>query len=58
MTFCSFYEDCTHGLKCSRALTPKIIRDAKNWGLGVCEYADRPDCFEQLLKIKGKYQTD
>ena len=54
MTFCGFYKQCEFGSKCHRALTPKIKNDANDFGLPICEYGEKPQCFEQLMKIKGK----
>jgi len=50
MTFCPYWKDCNKGNKCHRALTDKVIQDANKWwkgdGAPVCQYAEKPECFE------------
>lgn len=43
-TFCSFYKDCKK--ECDRALTEDVKKKAKDFGLGVCQYVDKPECWE------------
>ena len=50
ITFCSFYKECKDGDKCKKALTPKIVEDAKKWwgssGAPISLYINKPDCFK------------
>ena len=53
MTFCSFWEKCKKGEDCSRALTQKVEFDAKKFGLGICQFLEKPKCFkEEWVKMK------
>jgi len=45
MTFCSFWKECKDGEACWRALTEKIVKEAKKEGLPVCQFVYKPDCF-------------
>ncbi len=45
MTFCPYYCDCEKGSVCMRALTPSVEADAKTFGLDVCRFLERPECF-------------
>jgi hypothetical protein len=55
MTFCESYIQCQNGLKCERALTPKVKNMAKIWSLTlgvkdevpIAKYIGEPTCFEQ-----------
>ena len=51
-TFCTFYQECKNGSKCSRVLTDKVKEDAKRWwgneDYPICIYSDKPDCFVEL----------
>ena len=42
-TFCH-YADCAEK-NCGRRLTDKIKRDAKEFGLPICYYAEKPSCY-------------
>lgn len=47
-TYCSFYKTCKEGTTCNRALTPKVIDEAKAFGLLVAEWwPDKPDCWTE-----------
>ena len=46
MTFCSFYKECAE-TKCHRALTPEIKHAAERTGLGICQFAEKPECFKE-----------
>lgn len=48
MTFCPFWEDCMEGKTCMRALTQEIIKDAQRVGLPICQYLEKPDCWERI----------
>jgi len=43
MTFCDF-KDCQNK-DCNRRLTEQIKRDAKAFGLPICRYAIKPECY-------------
>lgn len=45
-TFCSFYTGCRHGADCSSALTEAVQKKADDAGLWICQYADKPNCWE------------
>ena len=51
-TWCSFYNECTHGKECRRALTDKVKEDAsKCWdgkGLPIMEFSSKPECFKNI----------
>jgi hypothetical protein len=44
-TFCPFVK-CSDK-SCHRVLTKKIIKDAKEFGLPICRYVDKPDCYKE-----------
>ena len=48
MTFCSFWDKCKHGNGCFRALTSDVIDRANKGNRNICQYADRPSCFEEV----------
>lgn len=50
MTFCHF-GDCTDFDKCKSALTLQVRRKAEQYGLHICQYANKPSCF------RGKKNT-
>lgn len=45
MTFCSFHEECDKGDNCFRALNEEVVDNAKNAGLLICQFMDKPECF-------------
>jgi hypothetical protein len=49
-TWCAFYKECKKGNKCTIALTPEVIKLAKEWWRNenppICTYVNKPDCFE------------
>jgi len=47
MTFCTHYKDCKKRKECGRALTPKVQKDAKAFGLPCSYWAEKPDCWEK-----------
>ena len=49
-TYCPYYTDCTRGDSCHRALTSEVIEMAKSLELPVCQFAERPRCFEEVAK--------
>jgi len=54
-TYCRF-EDCKNfGDKkgdCDRSLTKEVEKEAEKFGLLICSFAERPDCFETKLNTK------
>ena len=50
--FCSFYEDCTHGDVCGRALTPEVKLAADIWwgkpGTPIDTFIEKPACFKEM----------
>ena len=46
MTFCPYWEDCKEK-DCPRALTPDVCERANDIGLPICEFANKPDCWEE-----------
>lgn len=44
-TFCPFYKDCFKGEFCYTALTEEIQRRADLFGLPVCQFLEKPECF-------------
>ena len=55
MTFCNFWWDCEEGLNCDRALTPKVRVKAEEFGLPICQFVDKPDCW---IKMKIEEMQD
>jgi len=59
-TWCPYWEFCSHGTVCDRALTPKVKEDAKAWWLmttkgkssdaPIMMHVQIPNCFEALKK--------
>lgn len=49
MTFCPFWEDCTHGDVCKRAFTPELKAEAKKWMdcPPICYYSEKPKCWKE-----------
>jgi hypothetical protein len=54
-TFCTFHLLCKNGSGCDRALTPKVIKDAKMWWgkdlAPIAQYKDPPECFVRFFEI-------
>ena len=51
MTYCSFYKECA--VECHRALTPEIRKEAVDFGLLICMFMEKPDCFKQAKNSHG-----
>ena len=59
-TWCPYWEFCSHGTVCDRALTPKVKEDAKAWWVmatkgkssdaPIMMHVQIPNCFEALKK--------
>lgn len=49
-TYCSYYTDCAKGDNCRCALTPEIVEVAERIKLPICQFAERPKCFEEIVK--------
>ncbi len=52
-TFCS-YDTCVVFPKCSRALTQEIKDKASKFGLPVCQFAEKPDCYTGISRSVRK----
>lgn len=50
MTFCKFYKTCKAGKKCGRALTPEIQKASEDFGLPICMFTEKPDCYKEKNK--------
>ena len=50
MTFCSFHEQCKDGGTCHRAMTNEVMRKAKEIGLPISRFIDKPECFVEKLQ--------
>lgn len=48
MTFCPFWEECADS-DCPRATTDKVREAAKAIGLPICFFANKPDCFKEVV---------
>jgi hypothetical protein len=44
-TFCPFHTQCHDGSDCPRALTPFVVYEAGLVGLSICQFAEKPDCY-------------
>jgi hypothetical protein len=61
MTFCGYWRHCRKSLgSCGRELTDRVIADAKEFGLPVAQFAERPECFSQdpNTSIQEEYYGD
>jgi hypothetical protein len=47
-TFCNFLK-CSEK-DCVERLTDKIKKDAQRFGLPICQYMDKPDCYKDVKK--------
>jgi hypothetical protein len=47
MTFCTFYKDCANATDCERKLTPEIDEAAKEFGLPIAQFMNKPPCHEE-----------
>lgn len=65
MTFCQFHNECNDSESCHRALTEKVLQDAKKWWNNIspnegeppiCMYSDTPHCF--VSSIQGSTTED
>lgn len=46
MTFCPYWEECVNAADCERALTNEVWREAFEAGVGVAQFTEKPECFE------------
>ncbi|MCK5219830.1 hypothetical protein KAR10_09910 [bacterium] len=46
MTFCGFWKECGSYEVCSRALTEEVVQAAVKADIPICQFLDKPDCFE------------
>ena len=49
MTFCPFWQECTRGKECHRALTEEVVHAAKVEGLDICSWSEEPGCYESTV---------
>ena len=49
MRFCPFYESCVFNARCIRALTPEVIKRAKQIDMPIAQFIDKPDCHKQRV---------
>ena len=47
MTFCPYWKKCAGGKGCFRALTKEVKAKSILIGLPICQFADKPDCYEE-----------
>ena len=55
-SFCDYYKECKDGKKCTRALTPKVKKNALKWWhsfmdddkVPIAVFAEKPECFKML----------
>lgn len=47
-TYCSFYKVCNDGDACLRALTPEVDKAAKEFGLPISYFVEKPTCYKEL----------
>jgi len=47
-TFCPYYCQCNHGDSCSAALTKEVEEDSEKAGLPISQFAEKPNCFEEI----------
>ncbi len=56
MTFCPFWQACTKGSTCPRALTPEVVEAAEKWwgsseddgGPPIAQWARPPECYNAV----------
>ena len=48
MTYYPYYTDCAQGDSCHRALTQEVMDAAEKMELPICQFAERPKCFEKV----------
>lgn len=49
MTFCPYWKTCKDGMNCFRKADKKLATKAKEFGLPLCLWATKPECY---IKIK------
>ena len=47
-TYCDFFNTCKNGGTCHRSATDKVYQDAKEFGLPLCRFIDKPDCHKEI----------
>jgi len=53
-TFCQYY-NCAKVQTCDRVLSKRIKQDAIDFGLPVCVYSAKPECFVQDMDYQEGY---
>lgn len=48
MTFCPFWKECGVYIHdgCHRAMTPGEVKSADSYGLPMCQFIEKPECFK------------
>ena len=57
MTYCGYYPACAHSRDCHRPLTPEVCDKADSERLPICQFAEKPHCFEEVKNV-GILQRD
>jgi len=52
-TFCDYY-DCKISDSCDIKITDEIIEKSQNFGLPLCIFAERPECFVAKINSVGQ----
>ncbi len=47
MTFCKFYNTCSKGSTCKRALTTDVMERAEYLEMLIAQFANKPDCYTE-----------
>ncbi len=62
MTFCSYYERCENRTTCRRQLTEEVKENAKKYGIDICQFMGKPNCYEvkkmNKKDLKELYNVD
>ena len=46
-TFCDFWKECANAKDCPVCLTEEVKRKAEAFGLPICHYSEKPECFKE-----------
>jgi len=53
-TFCPYWQACTKGATCDRAITPEVIVDGTEWwgseDFPIAMYTEKKSCFDPVVK--------
>ena len=50
-TYCPFFEDCRHGIRCVWALRPEVFEEAEKADMDISRFLERPMCFQSTISI-------